>query len=255
MCVIIAKPRHIESPEIETFQRAMQANPHGSSIALKTPGKPWRVFKTMKASEMIEFIENEGVLNKQSKWVFHARIKTHGSAGIKNCHCWRDKKTDTIFAHNGTFSIAADKDKTDSETFFRHVFVPIYKHEGFQAAIKACKMIVNNYSKIAVIMEKEKKQVALVGNWIKQKGIFYSNTSAFPIVYASRWKSSIDAWDEEDYETYWNRKSKSWGQKLCNTTTTTPLLSQETLTSTEKPVQTSQEQLASRLATPMGLLT
>lgn len=179
MCVIIAKKKPGKSPDIETFERAMEANPHGFSIALKTPGEPWRVFKTMEQEEMMAYIYTEGVLKKNSRWVFHARIKTHGEASLRNCHCWRDKKTDTIFAHNGTLGVAADSGKTDSETFYRHMLVPIYKYQGLKEAIKACKIIANGHNKLALICEKEKDPVNLIGNWIKVNGIYYSNGSAF----------------------------------------------------------------------------
>lgn len=221
MCVIIAKVRHIQSPSIKTFEQAMQANPHGFSIALKLPGKPWTTFKTMNKGAMIDFVERNGVLDRDSRWIFHARIKTHGSAGLKNCHCWQDKQTKTIFAHNGTFSITADKDRTDSETYYRNVIVPLYQHRGHSAALKAARMIINGHSKIAMVFEKEQKQIALVGNWINRNGIYYSNTSAFAD-YSFGCTSLQD--DEFGNIDYLNRKSQSFGRKYqCthNTATTT----------------------------------
>lgn len=243
MCVIIAKKKKGKSPDIETFERAMDANPHGFSIALKTPNEPWRVFKTMEQDEMIEFIKSEGVLRKNSQWVFHARIKTHGEASLRNCHCWRDKKTDTIFAHNGTLGVTADDGKTDSETFYRHMLVPIYHHQGLKSATKACKIIANGHNKIALICEKEKKPINLIGNWIKSQGIYYSNSSAFepkPVKTAGYGMFPNGFNDFEDnFGCYWNNKAKSYGRKLCTPTTqpsthsTIPSHSQVTLSSTE----------------------
>jgi predicted glutamine amidotransferase len=179
-------------------------------------------------------------LNKESKWIFHARIKTPGPAGIKNCHCWRDKQTGTIFAHNGTFDIAVDKDKTDSETYFRNVVVPLYQHRGQTAAIKAGRMIANRNSKIAIIFEKEQKQISLIGNWINRNGIYYSNSSAFT-EYSFRCNSLLD--DEFGEIDYSNRKSQSFGRKhLCThnnntaaTTTQLPLPETRPSTVNKKP--------------------
>lgn len=203
MCVIIAKTNRCRPPSINTFERAMTTNPHGFALAWKIAGQPWRTFKTMDKARMLDFIASCGALRKKSLFVFHARIKTHGPTSVANCHCWKDLATDTIFAHNGVLPIEADKNKTDSETFFRHVFAPICRHEGKSAALKACRVMCGKTSRMAVVFEKEKKnQVALVGKWIRKNRIAYSNSSAFeperpkPVRYWSPWGDLLD--EEED---------------------------------------------------------
>lgn len=242
MCVIINKPWGVKAPDLETFERAMDNNPHGFAMALKMPGKPWSVYKTMSKSLMLDHIVESGALENKAKWVFHARIKTDGTANIKNTHCWRDSKTDLIFAHNGRLGVKPDGDKTDSETFFRNIVVPLYKHEGMAAALKACTMICESHSRIALIMEKEIKEVALIGNWIEREGCFYSNHSAFKPAYApySYPKASqsqmnlCDCVDDEynSFDEFYQQTQYRRGQKVCYSQGTTQSPSQATHTST-----------------------
>lgn len=282
MCVIIAKTRHIKSPNIKAFENAMDNNPDGFAIAHKRIGKPWQTFKTLSKSLMLKYIAENGILCKNSRWVFHARIKTHGAAELRNCHCWQDDHTDTIFAHNGVLAISADKGKTDSETFYRHIFLPILRHEGREAALKACRIIINGSSKMAVIFKKPKNKcpIALVGEWIKEKGIYYSNTSAFrepqrayssgfwgyPQCTTTGYKSigsnmfqkerSIEA---EAVESYWKNKAERNAKHLCNTQRPiTPSPSQATPISTENKELTPQElriltsEMREELSVPWG---
>lgn len=233
MCVIINKPWNVRSPDLETFERAMDNNPHGFAIAYKLPGKSWGVYKTMSKALMTDFLINSGVMKDKSKWVFHARIKTDGSANIKNTHCWKDDKTDLIFAHNGRLGVKPEKDRTDSETFFRNIVVPLYKHEGKAAAIKACEMIVENSSKIALVMEKELVDVVLIGNWIEREGCYYSNHSAFKPVYTpfqypnatTTLQPKLEFDDElggefDSFDEYYQQTQYRRGQKLCKQETT-----------------------------------
>ena len=287
MCVIIAKTRHIKSPTIDIFENAMDNNPDGFAVAHKRPGKPWQTFKTLSKSLMLKYIAENGILNKNSRWVFHARIKTHGAAELKNCHCWQDDDTNTIFAHNGILSITADNGKTDSETFYRHIFLPILRHEGRDAALKACRIIINGTSKMAIIFKKPKNKcpIALVGNWQKEKGIYYSNASAFrkrqPVYASGFWgipqtspsycrtspsynngsnmfqnDRSIEA---EAVEAYWKNKAERNAKHLCNTQQPiTPSPSQATRTSTENKELTAQElriltsEMREELSVPWG---
>jgi hypothetical protein len=71
----------------------------------------------------------------------HARIKTHGTQKLENCHGWIEDKIGLAFAHNGILSIKNRDDMTDSETFFRDIFTPVFEIGGWSAgerAIKAC---------------------------------------------------------------------------------------------------------------------
>ena len=239
MCVIIVKPtRKVASPSPEIFENAMDNNPHGFSIALKRPGTSWRIFKTMDRNAMLEWIQENGVYNKSSTWIFHARIKTHGEPSLKNCHCWHDKTTRTIFAHNGTLGITAEKGKTDSETFFRNIFVPIYRHEGMDAALKAARLVAQ-YDKMAIIMPTEKHQIALIGSWQKREGVYYSNLSPFQkkTTYYSGFSSSLlrndSEWEFDD--AYWMSKAQRNAKHVCLTNIKSVQPETPTVTSSSTP--------------------
>lgn len=57
--------------------------------------------------------------------LLHARIKTHGSISEENIHGWN--YNGWYFCHNGILSLKNKDDMTDSETFFKYIFIPAFK--------------------------------------------------------------------------------------------------------------------------------
>ena len=138
-------------------------------------GGKLRVYKTM--SERL-FIKNYMAMvsrcsEADTSLVLHARIATHGSKGVKNCHCWTG--SGLAFAHNGVLSnVGSRKDMTDSETFFRDIFEPVYNACGWETASKVINAIIGN-SKFAFV--NNKGDVWMFGHYEKHNGCFYSNDS------------------------------------------------------------------------------
>jgi len=156
------------------------SNPHGFSLVIRgKSGKP-RIYKTLKQSEFLALYRN--ILNEydyQDTTMFiHARIKTHGTVRIENCHGWR--VDGIVFAHNGILPIENREDMTDSETFFRDIFIPAYQVGKWKAAERTINAVIGT-SKF-VFMESN-GDLKHYGRYINDNGLLYSNDSYKPKTY------------------------------------------------------------------------
>lgn len=174
MCIVIAKKIGVKFPPIENIENACDNNPDGFAIAWAKDGV-LRNYRTMAKKDFIK--ECKKVFKndyKTTACIIHARIATHGSVGIKNTHCWIDKPTAMAFAHNGILSVKNRGDMTDSETFYRDIFLPIYSTHGWDAAELAINACIGS-SKFTFL--RANGDLRLFGNFNELKGVHYSNTS------------------------------------------------------------------------------
>ena len=133
MCVICAaaKKRLMKREEV------LEAIKHNSAgffgFTLKN-GKR-ETIRTLDDKEFLEFFDKK--VGDDDLWVMHARIPSRGEKSIDNVHGWEEDGI--IFCHNMTLSSLdgmmkyANWEKTDSEFFFRHVFMPFYRGCGEKA--------------------------------------------------------------------------------------------------------------------------
>ncbi len=107
--------------------------------------------------------------------VIHFRLATHGSVKRANCHPFYDKETNTYFAHNGILNIQADRDKTDSETAFRHIFVHYILKYGLKSAetFNAVMQVRANTGSKFIFMQGY--EVKMFGNFQPFEGCYVSN--------------------------------------------------------------------------------
>lgn len=124
MCIIAAKYKGHDFPTIDEIKQCMKANSHGFSVAVNKEDKI-SVFRTMSEDEMLEHYRNN-ILTldpRTTAMIFHARIATHGTRKLSNCHCFA--VPGLVFAHNGVIrDVRIKGDMTDSETFFRDYYIP-----------------------------------------------------------------------------------------------------------------------------------
>lgn len=173
MCVIIIKPANVQHLDLTTLRKAMKANPDGYGIAYRN-GENTRIYKTLSHDDFLYFFERAILTQPTSEqYIIHCRIATHGEVTLQNCHPFADRKRNVAFFHNGTLSInRTDLTKTDSETFFRHVYLPLYYRNPYQANTAAD--IVRNYSKFAFMYKDG--SILKQGSFECINGIYYSNT-------------------------------------------------------------------------------
>lgn len=173
MCVICIKKAGVLYPTVETVKTMCLNNNHGFSMVIADKGKP-QIYKTLDYKKFIDHYRKTIELHdyRTTSMYIHARIKTHGTQRIQNCHGW--KENGLIFAHNGILSIANRGDLTDSETYFRDIFSPAYRVGGWKMAEKTIAAVIGS-SKF-VFMD-ENGNIRHYGHYIEDDGLLYSNTS------------------------------------------------------------------------------
>ena len=179
MCVIMCKASGIEFPPVDEIKNCCDSNPDGFG-AMWSDGEKVRMFKTMSKEAFMKWYGVfKETMPKDVPLVIHARIATHGSKKIENCHPWLDsgKKKGAIgFCHNGILSVKNRGDLTDSETFFRDIWLPAFKSGGSKAADRATQACVGT-SRFCFLFANG--NVERWGLWEEGsvKGCFYTNGS------------------------------------------------------------------------------
>lgn len=135
MCIIIdaLKKKHAKKKEI---MQAMKRNAEGFFMAALKPDGSRLTIRTLDVKEAEKFFDTK--VKDDDRFVMHARITSRGNKNaFENIHGW---SSDGItFMHNGTLSDLdsmmekANWKKTDSEFFFRRVFIPYYRSFGKDA--------------------------------------------------------------------------------------------------------------------------
>lgn len=174
MCIVIVKKLGVKFPPIENIENSCDNNPDGFAIAWATKNTLYN-YRTMSRKDFLKKCKEVFKLDyKTTACVIHARIATHGTVVLENTHCWIDKPTAMSFAHNGVLSIKNRGNMTDSETFFRDIFLPIYTTYGWNQAELAINACIGT-SKFAFLLANG--DVRVFGNYNELKGVMYSNTS------------------------------------------------------------------------------
>lgn len=179
MCIILTKPKGIKSPSWDSVVTSCDRNPDGFSVAWYKDGMECPTIKrTLNKKEFLEYMkpitEDDNI-----SWILHARIKSVGPITLDNCHCWRDESTGLIFCHNGTLSIKAHGGMTDSETFFRNLYIPAINGGGDGAHV--VEAIIGS-SKFAFM--KKDGSIVTYGSYVTDKdypGVQFSNSTYKPI--------------------------------------------------------------------------
>ena len=205
MCVIAVSPKGQQFPTVNQIKNCVDSNPDGFAMSWNEDGEV-KTYKTMSHKGIMrhyrKFIETHDP--ETTGLLFHARIATHGSKNIKNCHCW--VSDGLAFAHNGILSVANRGDMTDSETFFQDIFLPIYRTTGWDGAKRAIDACIGT-SKFAFI--NGNGEVVGFGNYKCKDGNYFSNDSymsyeeKYPSYYGSR---VVSRWNANHGTTYYDSK-------------------------------------------------
>ena len=228
MCIIVAVPAGVNIPSDETLHECFRRNPDGAGFMYST-GKTvvirkgfmkWEDFKSALDAEL-----DAGRIYTDSAVVLHFRITTSGRTQPKCCHPFpiSDRKEDLQateiesrfgIAHNGVIHGMTTGDGwSDTMDFVAGVVAPLaHMHPSFMYSEDAEKLLENACkSKLAII--NHAGEMLLVGNFTKDDGVFYSNTSYKPFTYSySTYQNVWSKWDDvygdfdwdDDYETAWD---------------------------------------------------
>ena len=130
MCIIAhtAKKKYMPRANVE---QCMKSNSAGFFMAELRQDGTRRTIRTMSQEDALKFFDE---CSPDNGFVLHARIPSCGETSLDNVHGW--EQDGIIFMHNMTLReldgmMREDGwKKTDSEYFFRHIFMPLFNVFG-----------------------------------------------------------------------------------------------------------------------------
>ena len=164
MCVIIIKPAGAEMPSRRELETACRLNPDGCGFVSESRFFKGLSFESFYA-RLRQVPDGEGC-------IIHLRYATNGSLRRANCHPFRCG--DVYFAHNGVLGIRPEGDRTDSETAFRNILMPIIENYGLKSkeTARAVNAIIGG-SRFAFMQDRD---IVTFGDFTEHEGRYYSNT-------------------------------------------------------------------------------
>lgn len=204
----------------------MKANPDGFFMAALHPDGTRDTIRTLDKDEAVRFFDDR--VGEDDAFAMHARIPSRGEHSIENVHGWEENGV--IMGHNMTLTSVDDFMKesdwtgTDSEFFFRKIFMPIYRGLGDSAyrdgKLDPClDMVVRTYigysNKLMFIMPDNR--VLRYGQWVNEpdrkegdKIAFWASNTTYK-VHERKWPAattegklppqrSADSFDDYDYD-------------------------------------------------------
>lgn len=202
MCIIVAKPKGIAMPSMETLKNCFTRNPDGAGIMYSSNSKVHIKKGFMTFPEFKNEIEQLATtLNlTDTSVVMHFRITTHGKTNRENCHPFplssrlSDLHNQNLtcrvgIAHNGIISsmgkYSNDKE-SDTMAFIRHVAYPLLKDkQGNLSKNIETLDILQALSNGRLAFLDWQGNLQIEGQWEQDNGIYYSNTSFKPYSYGT----------------------------------------------------------------------
>lgn len=226
MCIIAIKPSGVAMPTKGILRRCWTGNSDGAGIAYKRSGEN-RVSIAkgfMKIKTLLNALDtlNFGV---EDEVIIHFRFATHGLADAGNCHPFplsrsiKELRTvtgefDTVIAHNGVFgTMPCHETLSDTQKFIGGIMCSPYIKEGINDP--AIQELLSGYcgtsSKLAILGT---KGLVLIGEFIKDNGIFYSNNG-----YKAWSYNKHNSYQDDDYTAWqsWKDEVKDGQCILCAT--------------------------------------
>lgn len=228
MCVIVYKPSERELPKKSILEECFRRNPDGAGF-MWNDGKAIQIRKGFmgfrsfwRALREIEDIKDKEV-------VMHFRISTQAGVNRECTHPFplsdnmKDlKKLNTSakigVAHNGiiglTTSYRRDVDYSDTMEFITKYLSLMIKDWSYYKDHNILTLIERLIDSKMCILD-AKGHVELIGKFIEDDGIFYSNNSYKPYAYTT--KSGRTYYDYGSYGCYttgWDDDYSDWGQEV-----------------------------------------
>ena len=176
MCIIAAIPVGKEISK-ETLKRCWDNNPHGGGF-MCGDGSKVVVFKEMQSFKRYwkEFTRAR-LIHRNSGFVCHFRISTHGKINVDNCHPFLVNKG-LGFAHNGII-YSAPRSNDFSDTYMFNECILKKLPNGFLSNLSIATLIASYIgagSKLAFLNSKGVISIINEKAGVWDKGVWYSNT-------------------------------------------------------------------------------
>ena len=215
MCVIAAKAAGVPMPTYDIIDNMFFRNPNGAGIMWAADGTVHieKGFMTLDAFYNALFNIQEKYDLDKLPVVMHFRITTHGGTSPENCHPFPISeangmlkkltlKTDVGVAHNGIIDIRCEKGLSDTMTYIKEQMAPLKQAvPDFYKNKHLLKMIENAIDSRMAILDK-KGEITLIGDFVEDQGIKYSNTSYKAFRLDDGYKFQTCGCDYTDWELY-----------------------------------------------------
>lgn len=190
MCVIVHKPRGIDSPSKEILEKCFTRNPNGAGVLLHRAGtKTLEIHKGFMTFADFEKAFNDLKIKKDDDCIFHFRITTSGGTSAANCHPFPiTSNVDELkatrlnitraFVHNGILGKGDDTLKiSDTQIFVKDVMSRKEICENLEDS--EVQKIISEMASTAnrfFVADSEKDIFQRFGKWSEDKGLYFSNT-------------------------------------------------------------------------------
>lgn len=190
MCIIVYKPQSITMPKNSILKNCFDSNPDGAGFMYQDNNSE-QVIIQKGYMDYYSFFDAITELNNSinitaADIVFHFRYATQGSISSVNCHPFpiskkiKDLKecsitTRVAMVHNGVIPFCSDynnKNKlSDTQIFIKDYLSKMNNSTLFNPAVLA--LIEESTNSKFIFMSA--KQIEIVGNFIEDHGLYYSN--------------------------------------------------------------------------------
>lgn len=217
-------------PTREQLQNAVNNNPDGFGWAIVTFGDEGIVTgHTMDAGEAIEGFLRDRAMYPGESAIFHARIATHGSTSLDNCHPFEVKHRfmkgkghsavsgEMILAHNGMLSCGPGKgdDRSDTRILADDIMMRRFPHLDSAKTRRRFEEWMGGSKVVVLTTDPAYRQQSYVfnsklGHWLTDENgntLWYSNTSYMKRTYSSYtytpWPTVVGGKSEERRGYWW----------------------------------------------------
>lgn len=211
MCIIAAKAANIPMPSRETIRTMWNGNRDGAGFMYVEKGKV-RIEKGFMTYESFEKALNklEARLDlTRTPVVMHFRITTHGGTKPENCHPFPItdsigalKKltcsTDLGVAHNGIIPITPRRGISDTMEYIASQLAPLKRAMPRFYTNKDAMLLVKNAIESRMAFLTGDGKIYTVGDFIKDEGVLYSNSSYKETRLTYRSLDNWDCWSDTD---------------------------------------------------------
>lgn len=192
MCILIFTPAGTTVPA-DHLARACKANPDGFGYAIIGDDNALYTDWSMDAATLIDSFTKARAMYPNGHAMFHARIATHGTVDLENCHPFWIGEHGAVLGHNGIMPHVPTDGKRSDTRVFAEDWLPtlglsILDNEADRKELG--KFI--GYSKLVILSVDDQLQRDWYivnehyGDW--DKGVWYSNESYLPS--RPRWQPS-----------------------------------------------------------------
>ena len=176
MCIIAhGIKRDFQDGEIA---ECMRSNPSGNFLAVITNSADGKHVDVLRCLDKQPVLDAFDAAPDDAEILLHARIPSRGTQTIENVHGWMSSEG-MRFCHNGTMhSLPTDGGRTDSESFFRRLFLPLWRQEG--GFTEDVEFLIKTFTesggnKFAFLLPDG--TVKLYGNFVEDHGCKFSNST------------------------------------------------------------------------------